>query len=145
MSKNLTYLLARLPSGVVRIGVFLLLAGLFTVNVFDATIGSRLVGSSYDTLIKQRFIAPPIDPDIVILDIDEPSLSKMAPTFGRWPWPRDTLASVLDYLEANGAQAVVFDILFADNDVLSPVADKAFSESVARSNTSFFPVLRLAS
>ena len=145
MSKNLTYLLARLPSGVVRIGLFLLLAGLFTVNVFDATIGSRLVGSSYDTLIKQRFIAPPIDPDIVILDIDEPSLSKMAPTFGRWPWPRDTLASVLDYLEANGAQAVVFDILFADNDVLSPVADKAFSESVARSNTSFFPVLRLAS
>ena len=139
MSKNLTYWLARLPSGVVRIGVFLLLAGLFTVNVFDATIGSRLVGSSYDPLIKQRFIAPPIDPDIVILDIDEPSLSKMAPTFGRWPWPRDTLASVLDYLEANGAQAVVFDILFADNDVLSPLADKAFRSRLPEAIHRFSP------
>ena len=67
----------------------------------------------------------------------------MAPDYGRWPWPRDVLATVLAELEAQGAKAVVFDILFADADRQNPVSERAFDEAVAASRIAYFPVLRL--
>ena len=114
-----------------------------SLNLYKADTYDRLVGSSYDTLLRKRFVAPETDPSIVILDIDERSLQQMSTDHGRWPWPRDTLASVLEYLEKSGAAAVVFDILFSDEDVINQVADATFADSVTRSSSSFFPVLRL--
>jgi CHASE2 domain-containing sensor protein len=99
--------------------------------------------SDYDLMMKKRIFPPKLDPEIVILDIDEASLAKMNADFGRWPWPRDVLAAVLADLEKQGAKAVVFDILFADRDALSPNADLAFAQSVAKSKRSYFPVVRL--
>jgi len=135
--------LARVPSTTVRWLIILVLLMLQSLNLYKADTYDRLVGSSYDTLLRKRLVAPPIDQSIVILDIDERSLNKMATDYGRWPWPRDTLASVLDYLERGGAKAVVFDILFSDADVINQVADATFADSVARSQSAFFPILRL--
>jgi adenylate cyclase len=99
--------------------------------------------ADYDWLLSKRVLPPKPDPSIVILDIDESSLAKMNADYGRWPWPRDVLAAVLTDLEAQRAQAIVFDILFADRDALSPNADAAFAQAVEKSTRSFFPVVRL--
>ena len=88
------------------------------------------------------FVAAP-DPRIVIIDIDEASLSRMGKEFGRWPWPRDTLATVLDYLERQQPAAVVWDILFSDADRQSPGGDAAFNEAARHSPHSHFSVIRL--
>ena len=48
---------------------------------------------SHDTLVKWRLSVPDPDPRIVVVDIDETSLARMAPEHGLWPWPRDTLAT----------------------------------------------------
>ncbi len=104
---------------------------------------NSLVNSSYDQLVKARLIAPKVDPSIFIIDIDERSLDAMRADYGRWPWPRETLGTALEWLESRGVKAVVFDILFADQDTLNPLSDRAFAEAVGRSQTSFFPVLRL--
>ena len=48
---------------------------------------------------RARFRTPVPDPRVVIVDIDEASLARMSPEFGRWPWPRDTLATVLAHIE----------------------------------------------
>jgi CHASE2 domain-containing sensor protein len=98
---------------------------------------------TYDNLVRQRLFTSVVDPDILIIDIDEASLAHMAPDFGRWPWTRDTLAATLGWLEGQGAKAVVFDILFSDADTLNPSADASFATAVANSKTSYFPVLRL--
>ena len=55
---------------------------------------SQLDRNSYDQMVKRRLVTPPADPSIIIVDIDERSLEKMKDEFGRWPWPRETLASV---------------------------------------------------
>jgi diguanylate cyclase (GGDEF)-like protein len=58
--------------------------------------------------------------DALVIDIDDASLRAMQPYFGSWPYKRDTFVLLLDYLGEMGARAVVFDILFADqqeNDV----------------------------
>ncbi len=111
------------------------------VMVFRVTTG--LAKPSYDAMVRARLWVAPADPRILIIDIDEASLSRMGKEFGRWPWPRDTLATVLDYIEKQGPAAIVWDILFSDADRLSPGGDAAFNQSVLRSLHSHFPVVRL--
>jgi hypothetical protein len=49
---------------------------------------------------------------VVIVTVDEKSLSEL----GRWPWPRTTIARLIDKLKQDGAKAVGFDIVFAEPD-----------------------------
>ncbi|MGI9464918.1 MAG: CHASE2 domain-containing protein, partial [Aestuariivirgaceae bacterium] len=53
---------------------------------------------------------------VVIIDIDEESLK----TYGQFPWPRTRLADLVNKLHALGAAAIGFDILFPEQDRLSP-------------------------
>lgn len=45
-----------------------------------------------------------------IVDIDEASLERL----GQWPWPRTRLAELVDQLNAAGAAAIGFDVIFAE-------------------------------
>src|SRR5258706_5309071 len=64
-----------------------------------------------------------VDPRIVILDIDEKSLAeKEKGGEGRWPWPRDRLALLLDKLFDKYQIAVLgFDVVFAERDESSGI------------------------
>jgi adenylate cyclase len=104
---------------------------------------NQLAHDSFDLLMRQRPIAYPADRDIVVLDIDEASLAAMNSQYGRWPWPRAVLGQVAAKLESGGARAVVFDILFSDEDVANPASEAAFDTYVRSSNRSFFPAIRL--
>ncbi|MEQ8708440.1 MAG: adenylate/guanylate cyclase domain-containing protein [Rhodospirillales bacterium] len=59
-----------------------------------------------------------LDVPVRIVDIDNDSLSKI----GQWPWPRTTLADLVQRLTGHGATAIVFDVVFAEPDRTSPVA-----------------------
>jgi CHASE2 domain-containing sensor protein len=50
------------------------------------------------------------DPAIAIVVIDDNSLEIYADVLGRWPWPRDGHAALVQYLHAAGARLVVFDV-----------------------------------
>jgi adenylate cyclase len=112
-------------------------------NLLGHPLDNQLAHDSFDLLMRQRPIAYPADPDIVVLDIDEASLAAMSPKYGRWPWPRQVLGQVAGKLEAGGARAVIFDILFSDEDVANPASEAAFDQYVRASNRSFFPAIRL--
>lgn len=64
-----------------------------------------------------------VDPRIVIVDIDEKSLrEREAGGEGRWPWPRDRVAALLDQLFDHYQVAQVgFDVVFAERDETSGV------------------------
>lgn len=68
--------------------------------------------------IRARYFSksrqPP--PDIAVILIDETSLRAMNPIVGRWPWPRSLEADLIDFLVLGGAKAVLFDILFTENE-----------------------------
>jgi diguanylate cyclase len=53
-------------------------------------------------------------PGSLVVDIDDASLKKLEPVIGTWPYSRDVYARVYDYLLKQGAQQVVFDLLFAE-------------------------------
>ena len=136
--------LASMKDRQVRIGLLLGMLGWTLWGFVQQPNKPTLDASTLDHLIGYRWVTPRPDPEIVIVDIDEASLASMNAEFGRWPWPRTTMADVLYWMEeTQGAQAVLFDILFADPDTLNPAADAAFDQAVGQSQRSYFPVLRL--
>lgn len=140
---------AAIVSLVRRLGAraYLLFALVFTTLIVADLGLLNLVAAAdnrlFDTLISHRLLKPRADPDIVILDIDEASLAGMAKEHGRWPWPNRVLGEMVRGLEAQQPRAIVFDILFSDADVQRPDSDAAFNADIARSTTTFFPMLRL--
>jgi CHASE2 domain-containing sensor protein len=54
--------------------------------------------------------------DIVIIDIDEPSLAK----FGQFPWGRNVFSKILENINKEDPKSVGFDIFFSEKDKQSP-------------------------
>lgn len=70
----------------------------------------RIENYMYDVRIRLT-MPDTLDDRIVIVDIDEASQAEL----GRWPWPRDTLALIVDNLfDVYGIQVLGFDVLFAE-------------------------------
>ena len=55
-------------------------------------------------------------PEIVLIMVDESSLTAMNPVVGRWPWPRELWAEMLAFLSMAEPAAVGFDILFSEDE-----------------------------
>ncbi len=82
------------------------------------------------------------EPGIVLVQIDDDSIKRMEPLVGRWPWPRLVHATLIDYLAAGGARAILYDVLFAEADRRTFMvgetewtgaeSDRALVESTAR-------------
>ena len=138
----LTYL-SRWSDKWVHVGLVLVFSAWIVIDVLLVGITGGLAQTTYDNMVRGRVITAPADPRIVIIDIDESALARMAKEFGRWPWPRDTLASVLDYVEEQQPAAVVWDIIFSDVDRLNPGGDAAFDAAAKRSAHSHFGLVRL--
>ena len=126
-----------------HIGLVLVFSAWIVIDVVLVGVSGGLAQTTYDNMVRGRVITAPADPRIVIIDIDESALARMATEFGRWPWPRDTLASVLDYVEDQQPAAVVWDIIFSDVDRLNPGGDAAFDAAAKRSTHSHFGLVRL--
>ncbi len=56
------------------------------------------------------FSSAPANDDVVIVEIDDRSLQEL----GRWPWPREILAGVVEVLQECGARAVALDIILPE-------------------------------
>jgi len=73
---------------------------------------------AYDARLR-LFMPKTLDPRVVILDIDEKSLSAE----GRWPWSRNKLATMVHQLfERYKVKVVGFDVAFAEPDPSSGLA-----------------------
>jgi adenylate cyclase len=72
---------------------------------------SRVDGLIYDLRMKWTLSPhPPLEPSIVIVDLDEASLQAE----GRWPWPRTKLAQLVEQIFDAGAVLVGLDIVLAE-------------------------------
>ncbi|MEI7843634.1 MAG: CHASE2 domain-containing protein [Gallionellaceae bacterium] len=126
---------------------YLYLAVVFTVFAIADTaflhITQEMRQGAFDMMVRYRINPPKPDKDIVIVDINEASLSAMAKDYGRWPWPRQVLGEFIEQVEKQQPKAIVFDILFSDADVYNADSDAYFNTAIAATNNTFFPMLRL--
>ncbi|MEM1318388.1 MAG: adenylate/guanylate cyclase domain-containing protein, partial [Pseudomonadota bacterium] len=98
-----------------RIAGLLVLVALVTLRYVDPVPVQTLRHAAFDSF--QRIKPRPYEPQpVVIVDIDEASLR----AYGQWPWSRIRMAQLVRNLTRYGTVATAFDIVFAEEDRLSP-------------------------
>src|SRR5947209_18466555 len=82
---------------------------------FEVPLLPRMESSLVDLRFKQRFELNPMKTTgrVVIAAVDEPAIAK----FGRFPWDRRVVASLIDKLNSVGVTAMGFDIAYSDEDL----------------------------
>lgn len=102
----------------VRVFVSLLVLSVFLVHAlksYEWELINRLDRIAYDFRLLLTMPETP-DDRIVIVEIDEKSLAAE----GRWPWPRDKVARLMDQLvDHYGVALVAFDVVFAEPEEVS--------------------------
>lgn len=92
-----------------------ILAGSLGIYLFSPLLISPFESRIKDMMLQFRGETKG-DPSIVIVDIDEKSLSQL----GQWPWSRDKVATILQNLTQNGVGIIGLDVVFAEPDNSSP-------------------------
>ena len=68
-----------------------------------------------DALLRLHAAHRTPDPDVVVVNVDEPSLLAAQKELGvGWPWPRAMYADLLQGILKQDPKAVLFDIYFVD-------------------------------
>src|SRR5262245_9177146 len=60
----------------------------------------------------------PSDLKVIVVDIDRASIDAL----GTWPWPRETIARLVEAVATRRPAAIAIDVLFAEPDDRSPAA-----------------------
>lgn len=92
----------------------------------------RLELDLYDLAYKLRGKTDPPG-EIAIIAIDDKSLRK----FGRWPWDRGKIVSIVDSLRELGPKVVFLDVFFSEPDG----GDGALAEAIERSGNIVLPLV----
>ncbi len=140
MTKNVHIII--LVMGICVSAVFALL--LYFENPFFDAVENRLI----DLRFMIRGTVPPPD-TVVIAALDEASIER----FGRWPWSRDKIASLIRVLTDQGAEIIMPDIIFSETEENDRILSAAMNDAgnvilplvfdFERSDDSPYPLERL--
>ena len=68
--------------------------------------------------------------DIVVLAIDDASLETLWEKYGEWPIPRNIYGDLINYLEKQKPQAIIFDLMFIKSIRSAQQGDKYLSDTM---------------
>jgi CHASE2 domain-containing sensor protein/signal transduction histidine kinase len=95
--------------------------------------GLALNNPLYDSL---RQLAPlPVDPRIVLVTIDAPSLEELGP----WPWPRSLHADLIQRLSAAQPAGILFDVIFSEPG--EGAGDQRLADAVCNAGNVLLPIV----
>jgi len=88
----------------------------------------------YRQIIKVAHKQPTPNKDIVVLAIDDASLENLWDKYGEWPVPRSVFAKLINHIEKDKPQAIIFDLLFIKSMKNEAESDKFLVETMNRYN-----------
>ncbi len=88
----------------------------------------------YRQTIRVMHKRPMPNKDIVLLAIDDASVESLWDKYGEWPIPRNIYADVINYIEVQKPQAIIFDLMFIKSMRTQKDADKYFVETMNKYN-----------
>ena len=93
----------------------LILILLIVLKTINPTFIKSISFLSFD-MYQKVFPLKKNDSDVIIIDIDEKSLSK----FGQFPWNRSIFAKIIENVNSTNPKAIGFDVFFSEKDKQSP-------------------------
>ncbi len=97
---------------------------------------ARVDQTLYDRAIS--LLERPADKGLVIVGIDEASLKQL----GRWPWPRNIHATLIEKLTAAEAKVVVLDVILSEPDRAHPDADVTLAQAIKANGRLVLPITK---
>ena len=104
--------------------------GVFAVAGFV----SGLLGSWSARISDRLFLSRMADPSTVIVAIDDASIGQL----GRWPWPRQIHANLINILAADGAKVIAYDVNFPE--ASDATNDQALADALRKAGNVVLPV-----
>lgn len=77
---------------------------------------------------------PTPNKDIVVLAIDDASLEMLWDKYGEWPIPRNVYANIINHIEKENPEAIVFDLLFIKSMKKEADSDNALISAMNKYN-----------
>lgn len=97
----------------------------------------------FDQQSRYLLSEKPANRQIVVIALDDHSLTAMKNVAGRWVWPRSVHAELIEGLQAHKPKQIAFDILFSERDIYRPDADNYFNEVINQYDNIYFSMLAL--
>src|SRR3990167_6880072 len=94
--------------------------------------GLALNNPLYDSL--RRLTPLPVDPRIVLVTIDAPSLEALGP----WPWPRSVHAELIERVNAAQPAGILLDVIFSETDHSHD--DQRLADAVCKAGNVLLPI-----
>lgn len=88
----------------------------------------------YRQTLKIVHKQPVPNKDIVVLAIDDASLEYLWDKYGEWPIPRNVYANIINYIEKDKPQSIIFDLLFIKSVRATKSADNALISALNKYN-----------
>ena len=88
----------------------------------------------YRQSLKVTHKQPTPNKDIVVLAIDDASLEMLWDKYGEWPVPRNIYANVINHIEKDKPQAIIFDLMFIKSMRASVDSDQALISAMNKYN-----------
>ncbi len=119
-------------------------SGMLAVELFGLQMLSITEFQLADHYLRRHASQQKPDPDIVVVDIDDPSMVAMQEIAGLWSWPREIHADLLEGLLTFAPRAIVFDMTFSVPDAKRPLSDARLSDALKTSSIVYLPAVRVA-
>jgi adenylate cyclase len=68
----------------------------------------------YDWSLRQRADPGSVNPNIVLIEINDASIRDYSEAVGRWPWPRVLQSNLIDFLQRAPARVIAYDIQLSE-------------------------------
>jgi adenylate cyclase len=102
----------KLIAGVlIGVGAAVVALGLRSAGMLD-----RLEMTAYDWRMERLASPANVNPDIVLVEINDTTLHDVSAFAGRWPWPRVVHSYLFDFLKRAPAKVIAFDLLLSEPD-----------------------------
>jgi adenylate cyclase len=105
---------------------FLTISGMVVLYYFQTPVLERFEAHTYDLRFKALRGAIEPHPDIGIIAINDRSIAEL----GRFPWSRRHYVDLVDNVKAAGAEALLMDAFFPEEE--APAIDQAFADALGR-------------
>ena len=102
---------------------------------FFSIIENRTFDIRQSVLIKNH--SKQVNNSIMLVVIDDASYEYILDRYGEWPIPRDIYAKLINYIEKQNPNSLVFDLMFVKSFKSKPEADKQLIDAVKNNNNIF--------
>lgn len=123
------------PPPLVRSILFSLMIALIITVLYLAGVFEQIENLSYDTALRLQG-EQPRDDSLILVTIDESCLKKL----GRWPWPRSTMAHLLEIISEGNPASIGIDVGFFETDQEHPGDDKQLIAATEKSGRVIYPI-----